>query len=147
MSLAAITSASYEATGDCGQIRSIFTLVCDLSFAARSSVRTAARWSCANLMACSGCPIWRQWRCAITGIQTQTERKRQEETARCAEHHHHRAVMARLCGPINPHSGTLTIATELGSTKLLIMRKDQATLAPSGRPHGECRLKNDRRRT
>jgi len=89
-----------------------------------------------------GLLVMRELDVRVTAIQTQTERKRQDSSVRRAEKLRRRAGMARLCGPINPHSGTLTIAAELGNTKLLIMRLDKANLTSSGRPHGECRLKD-----
>jgi len=38
----------------------------------------------------------------MTGIEAQTERKRQDRSARCAENHHHRSTTRRLRGLIHP---------------------------------------------
>ena len=66
---------------------------------------------------------------------------------RRAEKLRRRAGMAWRYGPIKPHSETLTIAAEPESTKILLMLQDQANVSSRDRPHGECQLKNDWRRT
>jgi hypothetical protein len=76
----------------------------------------------------------------VTAFQTQTERKRKDSSVRRTEKLRRKARPSLLGGPISLDSGTLTIAAELGSTKLLIMLQDQENLTSSGRPHGEWRL-------
>lgn len=110
----------------------------------RPSVKTDQDWCpCGALRphhSCRHSPIMSDTVMSVTAIQTRTERKPQDKSVRRAEKLRRRAGMARLCGPINRHSGTLTIAAELGRAKLLVMRQDQANLPSSGMPRGECRF-------
>ncbi len=69
----------------------------------------------------------------VTAIRTQTERNRLDGPVLRAEKRGYWAGRTWLYGPLNPRSGAPTTAVEAGNTKLLIRRKNQATLTSSGK--------------
>ena len=77
----------------------------------------------------------------MTTIRTQTERKRQDRSVRCAEKHRRRAGMLRVYGPICPTSGDCATTDDARGGKRLISWRSQAILTSEGRPLGECRLR------
>jgi hypothetical protein len=76
----------------------------------------------------------------ITAIQAQTEQKRQDKSARCAEKHRHRARTWRLRRLIHPSSPPCAPNDAAQGEKGLSSGRLQATLTPDGTPLGEYRL-------
>jgi len=76
----------------------------------------------------------------VTAIQTKTERKRQDTSARCAEKRRRRAGMLRVYGPIRPTSGVCATTDAARGGKRLISWRSQAILTSEGGQLGECRL-------
>lgn len=76
----------------------------------------------------------------LTAVHAQTERKRQERSARCAEKHHLRARTRRLTRLIRPVSAACATAGTAQGGKRLSGGRIQAIFASDSRPLGECRL-------
>ena len=79
----------------------------------------------------------------VTAIQTQSERKRQDRSVRCAEKRRCRAGMPRGRGLIRPHSSVPATADAARGEKHLFDGQVQASFLASRRPLGECRLTFD----
>lgn len=75
----------------------------------------------------------------MTAIHTQTERKRQDRSVRCAEKHRRRTGMLRPLGPIRATLGVCQTTEAARGGKRLIRWRSQAILTSEGRPLGECR--------
>jgi hypothetical protein len=75
----------------------------------------------------------------MTVIQAETERKRQDRSARCAEKHRPWARMLRVYGPFRPTSGVCATTDAARGGKRLISWRSEAILTSDGRPLGECR--------
>ena len=77
----------------------------------------------------------------MTAIHAQTERRRQDRSARCAEKHRRRDRTRRLRGLIRPLSAACATAGVAQGEKRLSSGRIQAIFTPSGTPLGECRFK------
>ena len=79
----------------------------------------------------------------MTAIHAQTERKRQDRSARCAEKHRRRGRTRRLRGPICPAPQACAFADAAQGKKCLSSGRIQAIFALEGMPLGECRLEHE----
>jgi hypothetical protein len=76
----------------------------------------------------------------MTAIQVQTERKRQDRSARCAEKRRCRARTRRLRGLIRPVPAACATADNAQGEKCLSSGQNQVILTSDSMPLGECRL-------
>jgi|GEM_PF-1881647 len=76
----------------------------------------------------------------MTAIHVQTERKRQDRSARCAEKHYRRARTQRLSGLIGPVSAARVTVEAAWRKKRLWLSQIQVIFTSSGTPLGECQL-------
>ncbi|WP_213685311.1 hypothetical protein [Roseicyclus sp.] len=76
----------------------------------------------------------------MTAIQAQTERKRQDRSARRAEKHHRRARTRRFRGLIRTVSAACAAIDAAQGEKRLSGGRIQAIVMTEGNPLGECRL-------
>lgn len=79
----------------------------------------------------------------MTAIHAQTERKRQDRSARFAEKHRCWARAWQVRGPSRPVPAACATEGAARGEKCLSSRQTQAILASAGRPLGECRLRAD----
>ena len=75
----------------------------------------------------------------MTAIHAQTERTRQDKSARCAEKHHRQPRTRRLPGLIRPVSAPFAADDAAQGEKALSSDPLQAIFTSGGTPHGECR--------
>jgi hypothetical protein len=75
----------------------------------------------------------------MTAIHVQTERKRQDKSARCAEKHRRRAGMMRVHRMIRPVPGVCATADAARRDIACSTVKNQAFFTTDRRPLGECR--------
>ena len=76
----------------------------------------------------------------MTAIHVQTERKRQDRSARCAEKHRRRDRTRRLRGLIRSVPAACATADAGRGEKRLSRGRIQAIFTSVGRPLGECRI-------
>jgi hypothetical protein len=76
----------------------------------------------------------------MTAIRAQTERKRQDRSARCAEKHRRRARTRRLRGLIRPVPAPRPVAGDTQGGKYLYSDWIQAIFTSAATPLGECRF-------
>ena len=76
----------------------------------------------------------------VTAIRVETERKRQDKSARCAEKRRRWAGMLRVLGAIRPTSDVRATTDAARGGKRLIRWRSQAIFTIKGRLLGECRF-------
>lgn len=76
----------------------------------------------------------------MNGIQTQTERKRQDRSAHRDEKRRCRTRTLRVQGPIRPAPGVCATKDTAQGEKCLFNRQNQAILTSHGTPLGEIRF-------
>ena len=76
----------------------------------------------------------------LTAVHAQTERKRQDRSARCAEKHRRRARKQRLRGLIRPVSAACATAGAAQGGKRLSSGRFWPIFMSDGTPLGECRI-------
>lgn len=80
----------------------------------------------------------------LTATHAQTERKRQDRSARCAEKHRRRARKQRLRGLIRPVSAACATAGAAQGGERLSSGRFLPIFMSDGTPLGECRMKHIR---